>query len=57
MKCTRCKKVLKEGINIRSKWHVPICRNCRITLFENYDFSLTDEEKEIMQERFKEERK
>lgn len=56
MKCTRCKKELIEGDNVRKDWHVPICQECRKEMVENGKWGtskLTEEERKIMNERLK----
>jgi len=51
MKCTRCNKKLDKTYY----WHIPICGKCRGQLINNKDFSLTKEELEIVDKRFKDE--
>jgi len=52
--CTRCKIELIPGRNIAKNWHIPICRSCRESRIRRGDWSLTKEEKKVMDQRMRE---
>lgn len=51
--CTRCDKILKAGKNIKKRWHIPICNDCRMKIMRRKNLGLIEEETEIMEKRLK----